>query len=160
MDLSNIGGSSLAFDYAIEPGLGLQTQGEFQEQWLYNTSIDGIHRVVRNREHARLLLASIDENLDWVTFSLQSSQWFSQAGYRRSGLMVVEVNTVPAYYADQVIKSAGFEDIGNPASENFGNVNSLEAQEQHTAMEAFAICCSWMEKKVLPDGYAKAPAEE
>ena len=161
MDLSSLGSGSLSLERIVEPWVQFGIQEEFQEQWVYNTWAEPtIHRPVRNREHARLLLASIDEKMEWVTFGFQNRPGFSQAAIRKSGLLVVEVNTVPINYADRVIRTGGFGDIGNPASANFGNMEALTSQEEHTAAEAFAICCSWMDHQVLPEGYSKAPTEE
>jgi len=146
-------------DYGNDTRVVPQTQEEFKEQLLYYTWADPEQRLVRNKEHMRLLLASVDENMEWVTFIFQNHPGFAQAEWRGERLMVVEVNTVPIWYADRVIKadSAGASDI---SSSNFGNMDALLTQEQHTAVEAFTICSLWMESGCLPEGYIKAPAEE
>lgn len=136
-----------------------KAQEEFNEQLLYTTWADPAKRVLRNKEHMRLLLASVDENMEWVTFTFQSRLGFSQAGWRGDGLMVVEVNTVPIRYADRILKSDS-TGAGDISSANFGNMDALLTQEQHTATEAFNICSLWMDSGQIPEGYVKAPAEE
>jgi hypothetical protein len=160
MELNPLNMLRSVLEYRNDTNLSTQTQEEFQEQLLYRTWADPMEqRLLRNKEHMRLLLASVDEHMEWVTFTFQNRPGFSQAGWRGDGLMVVEVNTVPLGYADRIIKadSGGAGDI---SSSNFGDMDALLAQEQHNAVEAFNICSLWMETSTLPDGYVKAPAEE
>lgn len=147
-------------EYRNDTRTSTQTREEFKEQLLYRTWVDPEkQRLLRNKEHMRLLLASVDETMEWVTFTFQNRPGFAQAAWRGDGIMVVEVNTIPLGYADRIIKtdSSGANDI---SSVNFGNMDALLAQEQHTAAEAFSICSLWMESGCLPEGYIKAPAEE
>lgn len=159
MDLVRVDSCSFVLEHIPDPGLDTRPQGEFDQQLLYQTSVNREPQLLRNKEHMRLLLASIDERMEWVTFIFQDRYEFSQAAYTGNGVLVVEVNTVPLKYADRILKSdsSGVGDISSP---NFGNMDALMEQEQHTPAEAFAICCSWMEHGFLPEGYIKAPAEE
>lgn len=159
MDLGRFDSSSFVLEHIADPGLDTRVQGEFEQQLLYQTSVDRAPQLLRNKEHMRLLLASIDEKMEWITFLFPDRYGFSQAAHAGEGILVVEVNTVPLGYADRILKadSSGVGDISSP---NFGNMDALIAQESHTPAEAFTICCSWMEHGFLPEGYIKAPAEE
>lgn len=171
MDLSDFnlgGGGLLSLDGYMGTQTREQTQDEPAQGLLYRLSSnpDELHPL-RNKEHMRLLLASLDKDLEWwVTFSFPDKPGFAQAAQRFNnlpipeGLLVVEINTIPYHFSDRVIKSEGNDGVSNPASENFGNMDTLLSQEYHTASEAFAICFSWMDKGTLPEGYMVAPVEE
>lgn len=139
----------------------LQThpQSEFSRQWQYNTPYV-MDQPVKNREHVRLLLASIDENLDWVTFhTIGNPRLFAQAGRRENGLCVVEVNVPQGGWARRVLRD-GNSEISDITSNNFGNTSMLEANEQYTTAEAYMLCSLWMDQQTIPEGYAFGPIEE
>jgi hypothetical protein len=145
--------------YSTDTGLLTSTQNEFSHQWLYNTPYV-MNQPVKNREHARLLLASIDENLDWVTFhTLDNPILFAQAGWCGKGFSVVEVNVPQGGWVQRILRS-GQHEISDIASENFGNPEMLEANEQYTAAEAFMLCSLWMDRQMIPEGYTFGPIEK
>lgn len=146
-------------EYSTQTGLLTSTQDEFSQQWLYNTPYV-MDQPVRNREHVRLLLASIDENLDWVTFhTLDNPHLFTQAGWRGNGFCIVEVNVPQGGWARRILRS-GLSEISDISSENFGNTEMLQANEQYTTAEAFMLCSLWMDRQIIPEGYTFGPIEE
>lgn len=146
-------------EYSNQTELLTRVQPEFSRQWFYNTPYV-MDQPVKNREHVRLLLASIDENLDWVTFhTLSDPQLFAQAGWRGNGLCVVEVNVPLGGWAQRILRD-GHHEISDISSENFGNTQMLEANEQYTTAEAFMLCSLWMDRQMIPEGYTFGPIEE
>jgi hypothetical protein len=145
-------------EYSNQTGLLTGVQSEFSHQWLYNTPYV-MDQPVRNREHVRLLLASIDENLDWVTFHTPSNpRLFAQAGWRGNGFCVVEVNIPQGGWVQRILRS-GHPEISDISSENFGNKEMLEANEQYSTAEAFMLCSLWMDRQIIPEGYTFGPIE-
>lgn len=146
-------------EYSTHTGLLTSTQNEFSRQWFYNTP-HVMNQPVRNREHVRLLLASIDENLAWVTFHTPTTPiLFTQAEWRGEDNCTVEVNVPEGGWVQRVLRD-GYHEISDMASNNFGNTEMLAANEQYTKGEAFMLCSLWMDQQRIPEGYTFGPVEE
>lgn len=146
-------------EFVTYTDLRTSTQNEFSIQWLYNTP-HVMDQPVRNREHVRLLLASIDEKLEWVTFHTPTIPvLFAQAGWRGDDSCVVEVNVPEGGWARRVLHD-GLSEVGDVNSDKFGNIDMISAGEEHTLAEAFMICSLWMDRQMIPEGYTFGPIEE
>lgn len=146
-------------EFVTYTDLRTKPQSDFSIQWLYNTP-HVMDQPVRNKEHVRLLLASIDENLDWVTFhTMGNPRLFAQAGWRGDDNCVVEVNVPEGGWARRVLR-AGVSEVGDVNSDNFGNIDMIHAGEEHSLAEAFMICSLWMDRQMIPEGYTFGPIEE
>lgn len=135
-------------------------QEDFSLPWTYNTP--HIHgQPVRNREHVRLLIASIDENLAWVTFEVPTTipRLFTQAAWRGDGFCNVEVNVPEGGWVQSVLRD-GSHEISDITSENFGNMDMFVAREQFSTAEAFMLCSLWMDQQIIPEGFTFGPIEE
>jgi hypothetical protein len=156
---------STGLEFITFADLRTKPQENFSRQWEYNTPYV-MDQPVRNREHVRLLLASIDENLDWVTFhtseigaAADEPRLFAQAGWRGDDTCVVEVNVEGGGWARRVLRG-GLNEVGDISSDNFGNMEMIYAGEQHSLSEAFTICSLWMTRQAIPEGYVFGPVEE
>lgn len=150
---------SAGFEYIASTDLLTKPQEDFALEWFYNTP-HVMDQPVRNREHVRLLLASIDENLQWVTFhTTEQPRLFTQAGWRGDEVCVVEVNVPEGGWARRVLRD-GFHDVSDVNSDNFGNMEMIYDGEQHSLSEAFALCSLWMDRQEIPEGYIFGPVEE
>lgn len=146
-------------EYSTDTGLLTNTREEFSEQWFYNTPYV-MGQPVKNLEHVRLLLASIDENLHWVTFyTSRNPNLFTQAGWCGNDFCIVEVNAPDGSWVRRVLRD-GLHEVNDVTSANFGNTKMLESIEQYTAAEAFMLCSLWMQRQIIPPGYTFGPIEK
>lgn len=137
--------------YSTNTGLLTNTQNEFSRQWLYNTPY-AMDQPVRNREHVRLLLASIDDNLAWVTFHIPDTHIFTQAVWWEEGICAAEVNTPDGGWAKSILHDVSHE-INDINSDNFGNAEMLNASGAFSYAETFMLCSLWMDRQMIPEGY-------
>lgn len=150
---------SVGLEQITSTDLLTSTQNEFSRQWFYNTP-HVMDQPVRNREHVRLLLASIDENLEWVTFHTPTNPiLFTQAGWRGEGNCVVEVNVPEGGWVQRILHD-GRHEISDITADSFGNAEMMSASEQFTTIEAFMLCSLWMDQQMIPEGYIFSPVEE
>lgn len=132
-------------------------QSDFAFQWSYNAP--GVeNQPVRNREHVRLLLASLDENFAWVTFHVENSHLFTQAAWWTEGICWAEVNT-PNGWAQSILRDVSHE-INDINSDNFGNAEILDASCAFSYAEIFMLCSLWMDRQMIPEGYILGPIEK
>lgn len=149
---------STGLEFITSTELLTKPQEDFSLQWFYNTP-HAENQPVKNREHVRLLLASLNENLDsWVTFHIEELQLFTQAAWSGHGFCIVEVNTESDGWAQSVLRD-GFHEINDITSDNFGNMEIMNAKQEYSTAEAFMLCALWMDRQVLPEGYICAPVE-
>lgn len=159
MNLESTNERFTGIEYSSQTELLTRVQPDFSRQWLYNTPYV-MNQPVKNREHVRLLLASIDENLDWVTFHTESDiHLFTQAGWRGNGYCVVEVNVPQGGWVQRILR-CGYPEASDISSAHFGNTEMLKGNEQFLTAEAFMLCSLWMDKQTIPEGYTFSPVEE
>jgi hypothetical protein len=127
--------------------LMLLLQVDAEQPWFYNTP-DEMHQPVSNRNHVRLLIQSVDDDLPWVTFESADESTFAQVGDEIGGV-IVEVNSVPGWI--QRVGRVGPGD-GAPVARSLSD-NDIPASELHTKMEAITLCLAWMERRQIPEGY-------
>jgi hypothetical protein len=146
-------------EYVTVTDLRTSPQDELAVQWLYSTPY-AENQPVRNREHVRLLIASIDENLRFVNFHMESNPTlFTQAHWWVDEICWVEVNTAEGGWARTILRDV-YTEINDISSENFGNAEMLEASEAFSNAEAFMLCSLWMNQQIIPEGYTFGTVEE
>ena len=124
-------------------------QPEETQRWFFHADHLKRRQLVANRDHARMLIRTVDDDWPWVVLETADETTFAQVAGRPDG-MVIEVNSIPGWIqrVARVQETDRMLTVGAP-----GDESQVWSSELHTAVEAIALCFAWLDRRELPSGY-------
>ncbi len=119
------------------------------QPWYFRAEHLSQRHPVASREHARMLIRSVDVDWPWVTLDTADGSTFAQVSGGPDG-MIIEVNSLPRWIqrVARIQPSDRMLTVGNP-----GDEDRVLSSEWHTAIEAIGVCFAWLDRREVPVGF-------